>query len=82
MIVQKCMGSGVESSTEPTRRRVPGQHLRAFSALYNPASYCTAADMARTWPRCGHSEVVLKREDAATLGKEVELAGFYLLALY
>jgi hypothetical protein len=48
--------------------------MRRISALY-PGIYCTVADMARTWPRCGHSEVVLKREDAATLGKEVELAG-------
>jgi hypothetical protein len=31
--------------------------------------------MATTWPCCGHSEVVLKREGAATLRKEVEHAG-------
>jgi hypothetical protein len=64
-IVSEYIGSGVAPSTEPMRR---------ISALY-PGTYCTVADMARTWPRCGHSEVVLKREDAAILGKEVELAG-------
>ena len=48
MMVSEYMGSGVESSTEPMRRRVPGQHLRAFSALYIRATYWTAADMART----------------------------------
>lgn len=64
-IVSKYIGSSVDSSTEPMHR---------ISAPY-PGTYCTVADMARTWPRCGHSEVVLKREDAATMGKEVELAG-------
>ena len=69
------MGSGVEIPVRARALKSTGAaHLGAFSALYDPASYCRAAHVARTWLRRGQIGVVAKREHAATLRKEVEHA--------
>ena len=48
IMVSEYMGSGVESSTEPMPSESTGAaSMCVLSALY-PATYCTAADMART----------------------------------
>ena len=69
------MGSGVEIPVRARALKSTGAaHLGAFSALHDPASYCRAAHVARTWLRRGQIGVVAKREHAATLRKEVEHA--------
>jgi len=67
------MGSGVEIPVRARAFKSTGAaHLGAFSALFDPPSYCKARYVARTWLRRGQIGVGAKREHAATLRKEVE----------
>jgi hypothetical protein len=71
MIVQNAWALALNPRQSPRVGEYRGStYVRSQRSI--SASYCAAADMARTWPRCGHCEVTLKREDAATLGKEVD----------
>ena len=71
MIVQNAWALALNPRQSPRVAEYRGStYVRSQRSI--SASYCTAADMARTWPRCGHCEVTLKREDAATSGKEVD----------
>ena len=75
MIVKKQHGPGVEIRARAHVSQSTGAAPTCvLSALFS-ASYCTAADMARTWPWCVHCEVAVKFEDTATLGNEGERAG-------